>query len=551
MLTCLEIHDMILVDQLELEFRPGLNVLTGETGAGKSILLDCLGFVLGWNVQPGMLRKPEVFGEVAANFDLSDDHPVLETLHGVGVPGNSQLLLRRRLRPDGRTVAYVNDRRCTLETLRDVSGGLVEMVGQRHDRGLLDPGFHLNLLDQFAGTDLSPLKRNWDNWRDCRERLEAARAQVDRDRRETDFLRHAAGELDELAPTDGEAGRLDQERRLMRAAERVRDDVSRAWNSLGSQGAEGQISQAIGWLNGARTEAAGRLEGAFEALDRALEELAFAEREIADCLEIFDFSPSDLEEVEERLFALRRLARKHDVDPDRLPEVRESIQARLAGVEGSEAEVSDLAEKVRSAESSYREEAAQLSERRRSAGHQLDSMMLGELPSLKLQDARFRTDVDDDAPAGPNGSDTVRFLAATNPGMPAGPLNRIASGGEMSRFLLALKACLATNFEPCLLVFDEIDRGVGGATANAVGRRLATLAKKTQVLVVTHSPQVAACADHHFLVSKVDVETRGSTLVDVVRLDPEKRIDELARMLAGSEVTGEARAAARALLSGQ
>ncbi|MCY4136659.1 MAG: DNA repair protein RecN, partial [Rhodobacteraceae bacterium] len=442
------------------------------------------------------------------------------------------------------------DRRCTLETLRDVSGGLVEIVGQRHDRGLLDPGFHLNLLDQFAGTDLSSVKRNWDNWRDRRERLEAAQARVDRDRRETDFLRHAAGELDELAPGDGEAERLDQERRLMRAAERVRDDVSRAWHSLGSHGAEGQISQAIGWLNGARTEAAGRLEGAFEALDRALEELAFAEREIADCLEIFDFSPSDLEEVEERLFALRRLARKHDVDPDRLSEVRESIKARLAAVEGSEAEVSDLAEQVRSAEASYRARAAQLSERRRSAGRQLDSMMLGELPSLKLQDARFRTDVDD-APAGPNGSNAVRFLAATNPGMPAGPLNRIASGGELSRFLLALKACLATNFEPYLLVFDEIDRGVGGATANAVGRRLATLAKRTQVLVVTHSPQVAACADHHFLVSKVDIETRGSTLVDVVRLDPEKQIDELARMLAGSEVTGEARAAARALLSGQ
>ncbi|MCY3873377.1 MAG: DNA repair protein RecN [Rhodobacteraceae bacterium] len=550
MLTCLEIHDMILVDQLELEFRPGLNVLTGETGAGKSILLDCLGFVLGWNVQTGMLRNPEGSGEVAASFDLSDGHPVLETLHGVGVPGHSRLLLRRRLRPDGRTVAYVNDRRCTLETLRDVSGGLVEIVGQRHDRGLLDPGFHLNLLDQFAGTDLSSVKRNWDNWRDRRERLEAAQARVDRDRRETDFLRHAAGELDELAPGDGEAEKLDQERRLMRAAERVRDDVSRAWHSLGSHGAEGQISQAIGWLNGARTEAAGRLEGAFEALDRALEELAFAEREIADCLEIFDFSPSDLEEVEERLFALRRLARKHDVDPDRLSEVRESIKARLAAVEGSEAEVSDLAEQVRSAEASYRAGAAQLSERRRSAGHRLDSMMLGELPSLKLQDARFRTDVDD-APAGPNGSNAVRFLAATNPGMPAGPLNRIASGGELSRFLLALKACLATNFEPYLLVFDEIDRGVGGATANAVGRRLATLAKRTQVLVVTHSPQVAACADHHFLVSKVDIETRGSTLVDVVRLDPEKRIDELARMLAGSEVTGEARAAARALLSGQ
>ena len=548
MLTCLEIHDMILVDRLELEFRPGLNILTGETGAGKSILLDCLGFVLGWNVQPGMLRDPGRPGEVTACFEISDGHPVRQSLESIGCSRASQLLLRRRLRPDGRTVAHVNDRRCTLETLRGVSGGLIEIVGQRHDRGLLDPGFHLHLLDQFAGIDSSAVKLSWNHWRDCRNRMDAARVQQDRNRRETDFLRHAAGELDELAPGEGEAEKLDQERRLMRAAERIRDDVSRAWSSLGSQGAEGQISQAIGWLSGARSEAADRLDGVFEALDRALEELALAEREIADCLELFDFSPSDLAEVEERLFALKSLARKHDVHPNQLSDVREAIQAKLSAVDETDAEVADLAEKLKSAETSYRAEAARLSERRCSAGRQLDAMMKDELPLLKLASAEFRTDIAA-ASEGASGSDTVRFLAATNSGMPAGPLNRIASGGELSRFLLALKACLATNVEPCMLVFDEIDRGVGGATADAVGRRLAMLARKTQVLVVTHSPQVAACADHHFLVSKCEDGARDRTSVDVTELGLDARVAELARMLAGSEVTGEARAAAKVLLS--
>lgn len=550
MLTCLEIHDMILVDRLELEFRPGLNVLTGETGAGKSILLDCLGFVLGWKVQAGMLRDPGRPGEVVACFDLSDSHPARQSLDGTGFSAASQLLLRRRLRPDGRTVAYVNDRRCTLETLRDVSGGLVEIVGQRHDRGLLDSRFHLHLLDRFAGIDPSAVKLSWNRWRDCRNRLETAQARQDADRREIDFLRHAAGELDELAPKEGEAEKLDQERRLMRAAERIRDDVSRAWHSLGSQGAEGQISQAIGWLSGARAEAADRLDGVFESLDRALEELALAEREIADCLELFDFSPSDMAEVEERLFALKSLARKHDVHPNQLSDVRESIRANLAAMEGTDAEVAHLVEEKQSAETGYHAEAARLSERRSSAGRQLDAMMEVELPLLKLAGARFRTDVSS-ASEGPNGSDAVGFLAATNSGLPSGPLNRIASGGELSRFLLALKACLATNVEPHMLVFDEIDRGVGGATADAVGRRLATLARQTQVLVVTHSPQVAACADHHFLVSKSEAGAEGSTSVDVAELGRDTRVAELARMLAGSEVTGEARAAAKALLSRQ
>ena len=547
MLTWLEIRDMILVDRLEIEFQPGLNVLTGETGAGKSILLGCLGFVLGGGARAGMLRDPEQPGEVTASFDIPDNHQAMEVLETIGLPRASPVLLRRRLRPDGRTVAYVNDRRCTLESLRNVAEGLVEMVGQHQGHGLLDPGYHLALLDQYAGADASSVRRSWNQWRESQDQLEAARRREDSGRQELDFLRHSVTEIDELAPEAGEVDRLEQKRRLARSSERIRDDLSRALERIGSHGADGQITEAIGWLSGPRAETEDLLDDAVEALDRAVEEIATAERNIVDCLEVFDVSPSDLEDIEERLFALKSLARKHGVQPDQLEEVRESLAERLSAIDGFETEVADLEAGLREAEASYRREAAGLSECRREAGNRLDAMMVEELPSLKLANATFSTEIVE-APSGPRGSDAVRFMASTNSGMPAGALDQIASGGELSRFLLALKACLAANDEPLMLVFDEIDQGVGGATADAVGRRLSALAKKTQILVVTHSPQVAACADLHFLVSKRDTDDRVGASVGVTALETDSRVAELARMLAGSKVTAQASAAAQALL---
>lgn len=549
MLRGLDIRDMLIIDRLDLEFRGGLNVLTGETGAGKSILLDALGFVLGWRGRAELVRSGADQGEVTAVFDLSADHPARAVLEEAGLPVADELILRRVNTRDGRKTAWVNDRRASGEVLRALSDTLVELHGQHDDRGLLNPRGHRRLLDDFAGHAglLADLRTAWRELGAALKALSQAESALEAVRAEEEFLRHAVGELDALAPEAGEEAVLDERRRLMQAAGRIREDIVRAHDALGYDGAEGLLANALRWLEGVAEHADGRLDPPIAALGRALNELAEAEQGVESSLDALDFDSADLEATEERLFAIRALARKHGVAPDDLRDFAEGLRDKIAALDGGAADLKRLGQAVETAQGSYDALADKVSAARRTAATALDAAMAAELGPLKMERAIFATSITTAEP-GPEGRDEVSFTVATNPGAPAGPLNRIASGGELSRFLLALKVCLTAQTAGLTLIFDEIDRGVGGATADAVGRRLASLASLAQVLVVTHSPQVAARGQHHWRVAK-RVED-GMTLSEVVPLDAADRVDEIARMLAGDTITAEARAAARALLDG-
>ena len=547
MLRSLDIRDVLIIDRLSLELGPGLNVLTGETGAGKSILLDALGFVLGWRGRAELVRVGAAQGEVTAVFDLPPDHAARAVLEEAGIAAEEELILRRVNAADGRKTAYVNDRRVSGEVLRDLSDHLVELHGQHDDRGLLNPRGHRALLDAFAGLDLAPLRAAWAAQRAARSALAEAEAVLERAAAEEEFLRHAVAELDKLNPLPGEDEALDARRRLMQGAGRIREDVAKALMALSEEGAEGRMRDALRWLDGAADKAEGGLDAPMEALNRALIELGEAQGGVERALEALDFDPGELERVEERLFAIRALARKHGVLADDLGGFAEGLRVRLAAIDGGAAGIARLGKAVAEAEAGYAAEAARVTKARVAAAKRLDAAMAAELAPLKMERAVFATDISGGEP-GPEGVDAVTFTVATNPGAPSGPLNRIASGGELSRFLLALKVCLTGDSPGLTLIFDEIDRGVGGATADAVGRRLKALAQGAQVLVVTHSPQVAAFGARHWRVEKR--VAKGRTLSTVTGLGDGERVEEIARMLAGDTVTEAARAAARALLQG-
>ena len=538
---------MLIIDRLELQLEPGLNVLTGETGAGKSILLDALGFVLGWRGRAELVREGASQGEVIAEFDLPPGHPALEVLEEAGLPRDDALILRRVNARDGRKTAWVNDRRVSGEVLRSLSDRLVELHGQHDDRGLLNPRGHRKMLDDFGDYDdlLARCRAAWRDLQGARAAFEEGEAKVAALREEEDFLRHAVEEMNALSPEAGEDAALDARRRMMQAAEKIREDVARAHTALGAEGAESMMRDAGRRLEGAATEVAGALDGAIAALDRALVELGEAEDGVGRALDQLSFDPSELELAEERLFAIRALARKHAVQPDDLAELAGKLGERLSALDAGAGDLAALKDAVSDAEARYDAAADDLGGARAKAAEALDVAMAKELAPLKLERAEFVTDLAE-AVAGPEGRDQVAFTVATNPGAPAGPLNKIASGGELSRFLLALKVCLTAEEDGLTMIFDEIDRGVGGATADAVGRRLEELAAGSQVLVVTHSPQVAARGAYHWQVSK-RVEA-GATLSVVRPLEQKERVDEVARMLAGDTITDEARAAARSLL---
>ena len=550
MLRGLDIADMLIIDRLELAFQPGLNVLTGETGAGKSILLDSLGFVLGWRGRADLVRQGAEQGEVTAWFDLTPGHPARTVLRDAGLPDGDELILRRINSRDGRKTAWVNDRRCSGEVLRQLSDTLVELHGQHDDRGLLNPRGHRVILDEFGGLEgpRAAVRAAWNTRGQAAKALRSAEAAMDVIREEEDYLRHAVAELDALAPEPGEEASLDAQRRLMQGAEKIRNDVVRAHELLGAQGAEAALGEAMRWLDGAATHAEGRLEVPMAALSRAMSELGEALDGIGDAVQDLSFDPNDLENTEERLFAIRGLARKHDILADDLAVFGDTLREKLNALDAGDADLSKLRQALDKAEAEYKDTAARLSDARKSAATSLDKAVSAELAPLKMERAVFTTQITPDAP-GPEGHDAVAFSVATNPGAPSGPLNRIASGGELSRFLLALKVCLTRGQTGLTMIFDEIDRGVGGATADAVGRRLSALAAEGQVLVVTHSPQVAALGTHHWRVEKQ--VSRGMTTSTVVPLPGDDRIDEIARMLSGDTITDEARAAARSLLAVQ
>ncbi len=550
MLRHLDIRDMLLIDRLELEFQPGLNVLTGETGAGKSILLDSLGFVLGWRGRADLVRAGAAQGEVVAVFDLAKDHPAHAILSEAGFPQAEELILRRVNTPEGRKTSWINDRRASGDVLRALSETLVELHGQQDDKGLLDPKNHRLMLDDFAG--LAPQRAELGSlWRarsEARRALEKAEAALASMKEEEDFLRHAVAELDRLDPQQGEEAELDARRRLMQSAERMREDVARVVASLGLEGAEGAMGNATRWIEGLTDKAEGGLDEALAAIERAMVELTGAQSQVERFADSLSFNPHELEETEERLFAIRALARKHDVLADDLGGFANDLRARLEALDGGAGQLDALQLALSTADTAYQTAAQALSAARSAAAKALDAAMSEELAPLKMERARFMTEITQ-AAAGADGIDTVTFTVATNPGAPAGALNKIASGGELSRFLLALKVCLTKEAAGLTMIFDEIDRGVGGATADAVGRRLAALADGEQVLVVTHSPQVAALGAHHWRVAK-DVSD-GVTTSRVTALDAAERVDEVARMLAGDTITDAARDAARALLHPQ
>ena len=544
MLRSLDIRDVLIIDHLSLEFAPGLNVLTGETGAGKSILLDALGFVLGWRGRAELVRAGAAQGEVTAEFDLPAGHAARAVLAAAGFPDPDELILRRVNTADGRKTAYINDRRVSGEVLRELSDTLVELHGQHDDRGLLNPRGHRNLLDDFAGVDLTAARAAWRAQSAARDALAQATAALERAQVEEDYLRHAVAELDKLAPEQGEEATLDAKRRMMQGAAKIRADIQRAYAGL-TDGGEATLREAMRWLEGASDRANGQLDAPLAALGRALIELGDAQAGVESCLRQLDFNPSELDAMEERLFAIRALARKHGVLADDLGGFADGLRLRLAAIDGGAAGIAKLEQTLAEAQRSFQREAMALTKARRAAAQRLDRAMAAELAPLKMERAVFTTEVRL-GEQGPEGVDAVQFTVATNPGAPAGALNKIASGGELSRFLLALKVCLTGDTPGLTLIFDEIDRGVGGATADAVGRRLKSLAGQAQVLVVTHSPQVAALGGHHWRVEKRVI--KGQTLSTVVPLNPDERIEEIGRMLSGDSVTEAAREAARALL---
>ena len=545
MLRSLEIRDILIIDRLDIAFQPGLNVLTGETGAGKSILLDALGAVLGWRGRSDLVRAGAAQGEVTATFDLPPGHAARAVLSEAGMPEDDTLILRRVSLADGRKSAFVNDRRASGEVLRALSDTLVELHGQQDDGGLLNPRGHRAMLDAFAGIDLTGLRAASVALAHATRAVTQARAALDAAGTEEGFLRHAVTELDRLAPLPGEDAALDIRRRAMQGAARIQGDVAKALNALSDQGAEGQMTDALRWLETVADRAEGRLDAALASLARALIELHEAQGGVEDALSALAFDPRELEAMEERLFAIRALARKHGVAPDDLGLHAETLRARLAALDGGAENLAALTRVRADADAAYRDAAARVGAARREASLRLDHAVMAELAPLKMERARFVTAITPCDP-GPEGTEAVTFTVATNPGTAPGALNKIASGGELSRFLLALKVCLTGNAPGLTLIFDEIDRGVGGATAAAVGRRLQLLAAEGQVLVVTHSPQVAAMGAHHWRVEKHIAA--GQTLSTVTALDPDARVEEIARMLAGDRVTPAAREAARALL---
>ena len=550
MLKGLDIRDILIIDHLELSLRAGLNVLTGETGAGKSILLDSLGFVLGWRGPSDLVRQGAEQGEVSAWFDLPDDHPVLDLLEQHGLPVSQELILRRINGREGRKTAWINDRRVSGELLRKLSEHLVELHGQHDDRGLLNAKGHRNLLDEYG--QYSALKaavaKAWGEKERARKAVELESEAVTELRREEEFLRHAVAELSTLDPKPGEADALDAKRRLMQASTRVRADVSKAHHALGREGAEALLDDAQRWLQEAAAQLNDELDAPLDSLSRVMNDLQDTLNEVEACLDAIGFNPHELETLEERLFAMRGLARKHDVHADALADLAGDLEARLLRLDAGADNLNALRAAQAEAENVYAARAAELQLARSAAAEKLDQAMALELAPLKMERAVFETRLTA-AAAGPEGIDQIDFCVATNPGAPAGPLGKIASGGELSRFLLALKVCLNAGNSHATLIFDEIDRGVGGATADAVGRRLAELAQSGQVLVVTHSAQVAALGDAQFQVSKH--QTDSHTVSRIKQLDREERVDEIARMISGTQVTDAARVAAQTLIAGR
>lgn len=551
MLAHLTIRDIVLIERLEIDFERGLSVLTGETGAGKSILLDALSLALGGRGDASLVRSGATQGQVTAVFDIAGDHPVRALLAENEIEDDGDLILRRVQNADGRTRVFVNDRPASVTLMRDLGHMLVEIHGQHDERALVDASSHRELLDSFGGlgADARRCAAAWRGWRDAETELSRHRARVEAAAREAEYLRASAAELAKLDPQPGEETELADLRAGMMRSEKVATEIADARDVLsGSDSPLPQLANLMRRLERKSAEAPGMLEEVVKLLDEALISLDAAQSGIEAALRATEFDPKALERAEERLFGLRAASRKYSVPVDDLAELRAKMEADLADLDAGEERLGALAEKAVEAKAAYDKTAAKLSEARRKSANQLAKAVMAELPALKLERAEFIVNIETDPEERQEaGIDSVEFWVRTNPGTRAGPIMKVASGGELSRFLLALKVALADRGSAPTLVFDEIDSGVGGAVADAIGRRLSRLARGVQVLSVTHAPQVAARADTHFLISKS--AKNGSTSTRVAVMDEGQRREEIARMLAGERITEEARAAADRLLS--
>ena len=551
MLVQLSIRDIVLIDRLDLDLGPGMTVLTGETGAGKSILLDAFSLALGARGDGTLVREGQAQGQITASFDIAADHPARAAAarHDIDA-GDGDLILRRVQMADGRTRAYVNDQPVSAQVMRAVGRALVEIHGQHDDRALLDPAAHRALVDGFGGhgRDLDAVRAAHARARSIAAERRAEEARVEAIRAEAEFLRHARAELERLAVEPGEEQMLAERRHDMQAAEKVVGDLRDALELLAAEGLVSSLNGALRRLDRRQAQAPALIEPSVAAIDAALVGLDTARDTLEQAIRAADFDHAELEQLEERLFAIRGAARKYAVPSDELSALAARHADTLDALDADEARLVALAGELAEAEADYARAAEQLSDRRKETAVALDRAVNAELPPLKLERARFTTQVEAEA-AGPDGIDAVSFWVATNPGTRPGPMMKIASGGELARFMLALKVALAARGSTPTLVFDEIDTGVGGAVADAMGQRLHRLATAAQVLAVTHAPQVAARAKGHFRIAKAALAGEERVATRVTPLPPAARREEIARMLAGATVTDEALAAAGRLLA--
>ncbi|TPL95613.1 DNA repair protein RecN [Mesorhizobium sp. B2-3-12] len=550
MLSRLSIRDIVLIEKLDIDFQPGLSVLTGETGAGKSILLDALSLALGARGDASLVRHGAAQGQVIAVFDVPRNHPVRALLAENAIEDDGDVILRRVQTADGRTRVFVNDQPSSVTLMRDVGRALVEIHGQHDERALVDPGAHRDVLDAFGG-HLGAVRSTgeaWRHWRACEQELTRHRAKVAAAAREADYLRAAVAELTKLDPQPGEETELAELRAHMMRAEKIASEIHDAQDVLsGPSSPLPQLASLLRRLQRKATEAPGLLEDVVKSLDEAMLSLDAAQSGVEAALRATEYDPQRLEKAEERLFSLRAASRKHSVAVDDLAQLRDTMVADLADLDAGEERLHGLEKQAAAARETYDIAAAQLSSLRHAAAVGLTKAVMAELPALKLERAAFIVEMKSEPESRmEEGIDQIEFWVRTNPGTRPGPMMKVASGGELSRFLLALKVALADRGSAPTLVFDEIDTGVGGAVADAIGQRLARLSKRVQVLSVTHAPQVAARAATHFLISKSGGTDRVAT--GIAEMDRSARQEEIARMLAGATITDEARAAAERLL---
>ena len=552
MLLGLAIRDLVLIDRLDLAFGPGLCVLSGETGAGKSILLDALGLALGLRAESGLVRAGAAQAVATAEFALADRHPARAVLAEAGFDGGSdRLVLRRVVGADGRSRAFIDDQPASIGLLARIGDMMVEVHGQFDRNGLLDPATHRDTLDAFGNYPdaLAKLGAAWAAWRDARTARETAEAAQAKAKSDEAWLRHVRDEIAALDPKPGEETELAQQRSLMSNREKIAEALDAASASLSGDNGERAIHTASRALEKIRDKIGTRLDAALAALERAAIEAAEASAQIDTASRELGRDARSLEAVEERLFALRGLARKHGVAVDALADLGADVTAKLALIEDGGETLGKLQSAEIEAKKTYRAAAETVSQKRRAAAQSLDKAVMKELPPLKLEAARFVTALTplEETEWSEHGAERIRFEVATNKGAALGPLAKILSGGELSRFMLAIKVVLAKAMTVATLVFDEVDSGIGGATAASVGDRLRRLAKDRQILVVTHSPQVAALGQDHWRVEKS--RKGNATVTTAQRLDAEERREEIARMLSGSAVTAAARAAAESLMN--